>query len=294
MNDRQKPSVSFIGIGVNKSATSWIFQCLREHPEVSCSAPKETHFFSRNYGRGMPWYNSCFDVCDRTKVIGEYSPDYLQDPEAPARIRAHFPQAKLILCLRNPVDRITSAFFFNKSRGKHNYQTIREKLEKEPGNDVEKSLYHEGLKRFYALFPKEQVLVLLFDEIQKNPAKFMQRVYTFLGVENDFIPPSAQKKVNKTVKNKYRFLWFNRALHSLRKKIKRSRWGELFSKIGRAIKLNVLFSFAIKLNKNPDSKISEEKKEITQKDRQFLYSLFEKDIKLTESLINRDLGAWKK
>ncbi len=110
--------IDFIGIGTGRSASTWIYECLREHSQICMSQPKETRFFNRNYEKGLKWYYKRFQNCSSFSIKGEYSPGYLVSLETPLLIKKHFPDAKLILCLRNPTERAYSHYFLSKIRRK--------------------------------------------------------------------------------------------------------------------------------------------------------------------------------
>ena len=98
--------LDFIGIGVQKSATSWVFQSLIEHPEIQAGKEKEINFFNFKYQYGYHWYQNRF--FDSELLTGEFSTQYFWDKNVPERIYQFNPDIKLILCLRNPVDRAFS------------------------------------------------------------------------------------------------------------------------------------------------------------------------------------------
>jgi Sulfotransferase domain len=103
--------VDFVGVGAQRSGTSWLYACLYEHPGI-CAPIKELHFFSRerNYERGLDWYLGHFDRCPPGAVRGEFSTSYLYAPEAAGRIRAAFPEVRIMMSLRNPVARAYSQY----------------------------------------------------------------------------------------------------------------------------------------------------------------------------------------
>ncbi len=102
--------VDFIGVGAQKSGTSWAYACLYEHPEI-CAPVKEIHFFSRpRYEEGKEWYEGHFKKCEEGLLRGEFSTSYLYSEESPERIHACYPNAKLIAILRNPIDRAYSQY----------------------------------------------------------------------------------------------------------------------------------------------------------------------------------------
>jgi len=98
--------VDFIGVGVQKAATSWIFQCLLEHPEIPAGSDKETNFFNFRYSFGYPWYQSKFQFGEWK--AGEFSTLYFVDKNVPERIHRYNPKVKLILSERDPVERAFS------------------------------------------------------------------------------------------------------------------------------------------------------------------------------------------
>ncbi len=103
MAQTNKPT--FLGVGVMKSGTTWIVECLREHPEVFMSEPKELHYFSRNRNKGIEWYYNFFQNKNSFKAIGEFSNTYFDDPEIPRRIIKELGSIKIIICIRNPIER---------------------------------------------------------------------------------------------------------------------------------------------------------------------------------------------
>ena len=95
---------NFLGIGVQRAATTWLHNCLDEHPQVFVPKDKELHFFSSQFDRGLAWYESCFAAANGQMAVGEITPTYLH--EAPIeRIAATLPAARLFLVLREPVAR---------------------------------------------------------------------------------------------------------------------------------------------------------------------------------------------
>ena len=104
------PLVSFIGIGAQKCGTTWIHRNLALHPQLSVAhgQDKDTRFFSCFYDRGYEWYEACFDTATADVHTGEVSTSYFHTADAPQRIKAYNPDAKLFVCLRNPVERVLS------------------------------------------------------------------------------------------------------------------------------------------------------------------------------------------
>jgi len=283
--------VDFIGIGVNKAATSWIAACLNEHPDICISKPKETHYFTSNNSLGIDYYKKCFTESSEKLILGEYSPEYFNHPESFERIKQHNPNIKLILCLRNPVDRLASSFYFNKYNGKHNYTTIKEKLRDDPGNDIEKGLYAKQLIKLYSIFPKSQVLVVFYEDIRHSQKDFIRKIFQYLRVDDTFVPSIISDRINETKKNKFKYLWLNRLILQTRKKIKKATLGKSLIKVVRFFRINKIGAWLmLKNHKKQGEHIN---KDLDIKTGYDLYQYFKEDIANLEIMLDVDLSSWK-
>jgi hypothetical protein len=199
----------FLLIGVAKAGTSWIFEILREHPDVFVPVAKDIMFFNRYYAKGLAWYSRFFAERTDEKVGGELSHDYYLSEETARRIHDTLPDAKLICCLRETVDKLISAYVYNISTGHAtmsfedyvNYGEVSRNRKAAFDEYVEVSFarqveYYENLKPYYDLFPREQILILFFEDLKRDPAGFARRLYAFLGVDPDFVPPSLHERSN--------------------------------------------------------------------------------------------------
>lgn len=268
--------VDFIGIGAQKAGTSWIYACLYEHPQI-CAPIKEIHFFSRQrFEKGKDWYERHFQKCDSTKIKGEFSTSYLYSEDAPKRIAQLYPATKIIAVLRNPVDRAYSQYRNSIKAGEINEKVSFEDFAEKDASVIGQGKYAGQLQRYYEAFAKEQILVLLYEDIQKDPASFIKSIYRFLDVDDAFVPSMLHTKVNiaRTPKS----LVLERGTHHI---------AEFLRKIG----LDKLV-WIIRKSGLPDAlrsintKSQEIKKEIDISELKFL---FKEDIQETGKLINRDL-----
>ena len=117
MSIAAKPQLDFIVIGAIKAATTWLQAQLKQHPDVFVP-DIEPHFFTRDHDRGWGWYRSLFPDAKRDgELWGEKTADYLAKPEAARRIAQEYPDAKLIVQLRNPIDRAYSDYKMLYRRG---------------------------------------------------------------------------------------------------------------------------------------------------------------------------------
>jgi hypothetical protein len=179
---------TFIGIGAQKAATTWIYDVLADHPDVGLSESKEVDFFSRHFDKGYQWYERQFVAEDARKAYGEISPSYLNEPGVPPRVAAYLPHVKIIVSLREPIARAIS-------NHKHEVRvghlagadvSFETGLQNNPSY-VDQGRYATHLRRWLEFFPREQVLVVLYDDIRRDPQAVAQAVYRFLGIAPDFV-----------------------------------------------------------------------------------------------------------
>jgi len=291
--------LDFIGIGAAKSATSWIFECLKEHPQICASSKKEVHFFDTpyNYRKGLDYYYSFFKHCEVGKIKGEFSPGYLYRNKSAERIYNAFPGVRLIVCLRNPIERAYSHYKFSQQRGGSMsiYPSFSEAINRDAVL-LGKGFYFEQLKRYFDLFPEKNIFVGLYDDLEKDPLKFIQRVYVFLGVDSSFVPSLANKRKGSTgsVERKAKLPFLNYFLQ------KTGYWARnnetflysLLDRVGiRKLRLKLLKVNQEKFFKEKCNNISSNSME--PKDRKKLWSIYKQDIGRLEQLLNKDLSAWK-
>ena len=193
-------SPAFIGIGAEKSATTWAWTVLDEHPAICMSQPKELNYFNDdgNYRRGESWYRKHF--ADDTHCAGEISPLYMDNCRVAERIKETYPAAKILVMLRNPFDRAMSHLFHDASvvYGKVadlTVEDLRALVQKDP-KYVRRSQYDQALQPFLATFPSEQVGTFFFDDVTNDGLCLAQRLYEFAGVGSDFVPQQFNQKVN--------------------------------------------------------------------------------------------------
>ena len=193
---------NFIICGTQKRGTTALYHYLREHPEIYMSEKKEVHFFDLNWNKGLNWYEKHFKVTSGAKAIGEASPFYMYLEEVPERIHEILPDAKLIFILRNPVDRAYSHYWHEVKLG-FEYLTFEEAIKKEEErlsdgtifskqhySYKDRGKYIEQIKRFMKYFSKDQILILLNDDLKKNPVNVMRKVFEFLEVDPNFTSPN--------------------------------------------------------------------------------------------------------
>jgi hypothetical protein len=157
----------FLFVGSDKSGSTWLYELLRSHPKAYVPTCKDIYFFDRYFHRGLSWYAKFF----RNALV------------AAVRIRTCLPEIQLVTCLRDPVERAFSQFLYLQRNGLTK-SSFGAALDEFP-DLIERSLYYEPLRRYFELFPRAQIKVLLFEKLQANPAQFAQGVFEFLHLPFD-------------------------------------------------------------------------------------------------------------
>lgn len=277
--DRTLPNC--IIIGVAKGGTTALYRYLGEHPEIYMSALKEINYFAysdnegRVSGRSFPVttleaYRGLFSDGSEYKVRGEASPSYFGCASSPGRIHELIPDAKLIISLRNPVDRAFSGY----------QMQVRANVERRPIQEaftedalfVRVSFYYENLKRYFDTFSKEQIHVLLFDDLKKNTLGSVQSIFRFLDVDPTFCPDTEVRHNKGSIPK-------NKAINAML-----VRAYQLFGSVTPTTLRRLAVQFRDR-NLGPAP-------ELPCEIRQRLAALYRDDILRVQDLIQYDLSAW--
>ncbi|MFL1484444.1 sulfotransferase domain-containing protein [Marinobacter sp. LN3S78] len=194
--------VDVFHVGPQKTATTWAYHCLQEHPEIVVPSKDAIHYFDMNFPEGLAWFENKYPK-GRTGIHVETTPSYIRSNAALRRIKRYNKNAKIIICVRNPLERMVSHYWHEKKKGAINYE-IEEVFENYDlfNSWIETSLYGDRVSDLFELFGKENVLVQVYDDLKVNSSEFLKEMYKFIGVDDfNFEPPSARLKINKaTVK----------------------------------------------------------------------------------------------
>ncbi len=219
---------NFLIIGYYKSGTTSLYDYLIQHENIGKAKRKEIHYFSFSYWRGLMWYRSYFSTIFAKRQIeaktgrkfhtGESSPQYIFHPYSLDRIHQTLPNVKLILLLRNPIDRAYSHYIHEKNRENEPLKTFEEAIEldderyevmfskfkkneiKEFNNKVYLSPYVRmgkyilEIKKLYKIFPKNQILILKTSDLDNSPENTVNKALKFMDL-------LLTNKINFTKKN---------------------------------------------------------------------------------------------
>lgn len=293
--------LDFVGIGAPRCASTWISRCLKEHPQVCMSEPKETRFFQKpRYLKGIDYLQSFFKHCSTTKQIkGEFTPAYIFREEVISRIKLHNSEVKLIACLRNPIERAYSHYWLEHwGGGRMFFYSFREAIDKEIDGLIEAGLYHKYLRKYLEEFPRENVLILIYEDIFKDPLRFIQEIYRFLEVNEEFTPSSLKRKINPVRKQEIKSDKLTALVSFFRNALLRKNADPISKFLHYTLSWTGLGPFLWKkireLNSIDKGDHSVRKRpKMKEEVRDYLWGIYKEDIEKLEELIQRDLSNWK-
>lgn len=285
---------NFLIIGAQKGATSWLARCLDQHPDAF--VPEwEVHFFNHRFSKGLEWYESQFHEWSGEPVVGEKSPGYLNYVETPGRIRETLgDKVKLIASLRHPIDRAYSAFWQFVKRQQvpadADFRTVF--LQEDQFGMRDRGLYYTHLTRYLEHFARENMLILIYEELRYDNEKAITECFDFLGLDRAKIDgsPAVPKTVGAQV-NQGRDL---KRFHGTAVALRRSIAGTMM-RLPRKVREPLLGTgrkaFEQVLRRLPEERSY---KRLDPGVRQELLQEFMPEIKQLEELLDRDLSIWYK
>ncbi len=190
---RTGPLPTFLYIGASKSGSSWMFEILREHPDVFVPVAKDIFYFDRHFDRSEDWYRSFFAPAGEAKAVGELCHDYFLREDVADRIQERLPGVKLFASLREPVAKLVSMFYFFRATRLPPEVTFAEFTSRP--EILAQCDYLGNLTPYFERFPRENVSVFFFDELKADAADLARRVFAFIGVDPDFEPAAVGKRV---------------------------------------------------------------------------------------------------
>jgi hypothetical protein len=252
----------FLGIGAQKSGTTWLYENLRIHSQLYLPKTKEIHFFDWYFYKSINWYYKHFENAEISQVKGEITPSYSILSEDKIRlIHAINPRLKIILLLRNPIERTWSQAVMNlvkNNEGNTNFpitdlysikQLLKGKRKKNihlikneefiahfnQKSSIERGNYLKIIRKWGEYFPSNQIFIGDYNQLKNSPQKLLNEVFNFLEVKQitDWNGYPVEKTINKTVnKNKkipdqlheYLLNLYSNDLKALRTKIPNIKW----------------------------------------------------------------------
>ena len=286
--------VDFFIVGAPKAGTTSLYHYLNEHPQVEMSSQKEPDYFSDKaihkqgmyYGKNrvntLDKYESLF-VQKESVVYGEGSVSYLFYDNVAEDIKKYNPNAKIIIMLRNPIERAFSHYLMDYRLGliSDSFENIITKKSKHKNAHlfyqqyIEVSKYANQIQRYLDFFEKENIFFIDYEDFKKNVSKTVCQLYSFLNISTEFAADTNAKyntftmAKNKVIRLIYSFVFLRKIL---------------------------TFLFPIYLVKNIRVLLfkSDKKPELLTETRSQLRKIFNDDIKKLEEVLGKNYSKWIK
>jgi hypothetical protein len=199
--NKNKLLPNFIFAGAPKSASSTLFEYIKQHPDIYMCPIKEPFFFDFNYEKGIDWDQNLFIDYQGQKIIGEATVWYMRWKSVPQRIYEIIPNVKFLFVLRNPIDRAFSNYQMDLQGGKYTpEQTFSYVIRNEAKDSsidrtiVSAGFYYQHIKNFEQYFNRENFLFILYEELKRDIRLVEKKIYDFLEVDSNF---AASGVINK-------------------------------------------------------------------------------------------------
>jgi hypothetical protein len=274
-------------VGAAKCATTSFHDYLGQHPDVCMSSIKEPNYFSHeeikkdnlyylgaNLIDNLEDYNSLFETNSSYKIFGESSVSYISYPKTAEKIKNYNPDAKIIIFLRNPVERTFSHYLMDYTAGYFNAK-LEDIIENyDTTNAVYKqiiglSFYSNQLQNYFEYFDKNQIKVIIYEDFITDIKKFMHEIEAFVGIEQ-------YENYSFPKENSYRGSQ-NKILNVFYRSVK------LKQKLKKVIPKNITRNLK-------NSMLKAEKPTIKLEDKQKLESKLYNDVRNIEKLLNINLS----
>ncbi|TVR08063.1 MAG: sulfotransferase [Phormidium sp. GEM2.Bin31] len=295
MDTKHRPN--FLVIGVQKAGTTSIYRYLSQHPQVYMSPVKETNFLERDWTGvvskkprkidSLEKYLALFEKVEDEVAVGEASPNYLFHYETSIPMISNVvPEAKLVVILRNPIERAHSDYLMHirDAINGGDCRPLGEQARQRPikSFQIRKGFYCQSLKAFIDQFGADHLKVCLYDDLLQDPVAMMQDIYRFLGVDDQFVPDTsfrAQKAAVPQNKTIHRVLQTRNPLRSLAGSVLRLLFPE---KTRQNIR-----RYLLSLNYKDKSALP-----LSLEERRLLRDIYREDVLELQELLQRDLSSW--
>lgn len=220
---------NFLIVGAMKSGTTSLANWLGAHPDAYMAPGKEVHFFDvdQNWALGIDWYREIFAGASGQTAVGEGTPRYMFLERAVDRMAQTLPEAKLIVCLRDPIGRAYSHWlhaYHRNARDRRSFeQAMRDEMagpevfecESIDGGYLTRGQYARQLERLERHYPRDRIQVVFFEDLLRDPAASFDDVCRYLDIATGVRPDNLGSKDNPAAT--YRPLWLWRQIRAYRR-----------------------------------------------------------------------------
>tara|TARA_Y100000589_G_scaffold166172_3_gene158165 strand:- start:27474 stop:28295 length:822 start_codon:yes stop_codon:yes gene_type:complete len=172
--------LTFLMVGCQRCGTTWVDAALRDHPQVYLPDSKQSYFFDRAYDRGIDWYRDLFrGVTAEHRAVGEIATGYCLVDVVPL-VAKHFPDVRLLMVVRHPVDRLMSNYQVRKQE--QGWTSLEQAIKDDP-DLVARSRYADQLEAMLQHWPRDRIKVLFHEDLALDDRAYYRDICEFLGVD---------------------------------------------------------------------------------------------------------------
>ena len=281
MNKKYQLELSFFAVGPQRTGSTWLHKVMENHPAIGLPVGiKETMFFDKFYHKGINWLLSHYDMPDEDREYGEVAPTYFASDIVMNRIKSHYPDCKIFINIRNPVQHAYSMYLHESSKGR-----IKGELSDIINNSPEKlrsSTYSEWIPKWQQAFGIENVCLIWMDQIEKNPQGVYKEVCEFLGISAEYyLQDVGDRRINASKKVRFPKL---------------TQFGLAVYQLMREYKLHSVINFCKRIHLDKvtfASKNSEPASTLNHVDFDRLLALYSADIEFLERTTGQNLTSWR-
>lgn len=300
------PDINLFIVGAAKSGTTSLYNYLIQHPDVFLPRVKEPNFYSnaesdnpadyiipkkghtchKRMINDKSVYLSLYEEAKNQKILADASPSYLWDKDAAKKIHSDFPNAKIIILLRNPVQRAYSHYLMDLKYGNQPEVIFKEALLKDQmaqpkiwGKShmyLDLGLYYQQVKRYLVSFQNKNVKIILYEDFIKSTEHVLIEIFEFLKIDSSVVSNIDYEKVHNS------YVIPNGKLSKALLKYK-STFGSLKNILPGFIKNHLMKEILYK---------EAEKPKLKNEDKLFLSNYYKEDILKLQSLLGQDLSKW--
>jgi len=286
-----------VSIGASKAGTTTLFELMRQHPKVAVTSIKETNFFfeEAQFASGYAWFLGHYfaDAAER-EVLFEADPVYMCSRASLERIRGCDPAVRIIVMLRNPVERAFSQWAYHVQLGRTS-ETFAQAIALEPerlaGESravnrwgyVERSRYGKYLDQVLQIFPRQQVRCIVFERLMRDQSREFAALTTWLGLPSAPIIPAHANPTGRARSVRLARIMYDERLRAVRRAIAKP--------LGRGALKRTILDYVERYNLVPYDQ--EDRPRLEPGLRQAILRDLEPDIALTERLTGLDLSLWR-
>ena len=281
MNNKNQLDLSFVAVGPQRTGSTWLHKVMENHPSIGLPVGiKETMFFDQFYHKGMDWLFSHYNMSVEEREYGEVAPTYFASDIVLERIKSHYPDCKIFINIRNPVQHAYSMYLHESSKGRIKGE-LADIIDRCP-EKLRSGTYSDWIPKWQKAFGPKNVCLVWMDQIESNPQSVYKEVCDFLGISTEYyLQDIGDRQINASKEARFPKL---------------TQFGLVIYQLLREYRLHSIIKFCKRIHLDKVTFVSSKNKStsrLSHTDHSTLLTLYSADIKFLERTTGRDLSIWR-